>query len=305
MFVVFSFLCILPNLGITVINKFNTNKHNEFIVSFIKGVYYILLSFLFVCLMGNVEHLFDAFKTPQTSIFIIANGLTMGISWALYFAAFARSPMGLFTITNLSSSVLMSSAFSFVLSMDIVTNGRNPLNMSLYLLAICLLVGLQIAIALNKESKENGSRIWIIFSLLNGLVGAINNLIFMNKFLAPAGILEDCILFYQAIGVTVVSIIISSMIKKVYELKTFNGKEHIFLAISSLLELLYYFLYAKAINSPGANHAIVSIIASAGLFLLVEVAEIVFFKKRPKKYHLILLLVFVSAMVLECLAGII
>lgn len=304
MYALFAVLSLIPYLGLTVTNKFVTNKMNEFVVATIKGIFYCLSCFILVCCMGHVATMGNVWQSPRTASLLIVNCLINGIGWVGYFFALKRSPLGLFNSTYLISKVLLCNTAGIIFNASIVTNGIKPLNVTIYVIALAALLGSLIATCFSKEAKEYGSRWWILVICVCNLSSPILQIL-MIKELPTNVIYEDVLLFYQSIFVIIANYIAVLVTKKSGDFKLASFKDIIILFISGALEVGFYYLFYRSLNAEGSNIAIANIIANCGLFVLVEIYEMIRKKTKVDVFHLGLFITLLVSMILMCLAGIV
>lgn len=301
-YLIYAFLSLIPFLGLTLTNKLATNNHDGYVFASVKTLFYIPFCFILVCILGHVTTIFNIFHYPVAATLLFVSSALTGVLWVSYLWAIKKSPFSLFNSTNLTTRIFFVNVANAIVSLSTVTNGLKGLNIVFYFLGIAILLGIIIWTFLTPEAKEKGDLKWVVVLVLFGIANAISVFI-VNLTLTPDIIESDVVVFYQSFGAAIASFLASFIAKKTHEFKTFKPKELLVIAISALSETGFYYLFYCSINAPNAIPAISNIVAYIGLFLLVELFEIIVSKKKPSLFHGTLLILFSLALIFTCLAG--
>ncbi len=298
-YVVFSFLALLASVGNTIFNRLGSNHASALTNATVKS-FFIVIACFFICLgLGHLPRLYSLSLVDY--IWLMVVGILTAIDWIFYFLAIKKTNLETFS-NFVSAGVLFLSNTLFMIFIFMgVTNGGKPLNVTLYVIGLILLLVALIFVVLNKKINPEAKRLWVIYAVISCLAFAFLLLIVKVKL---SHIESDVISFHQ-ISICFVVMAVSSIItKNIKELKMIRPIDHIYIFIGAVFNSLLNIFRYQAFSYTNCIPAIVNVIIGLD-FIIVSFATVLFYKAHNKVQLLIAISLIFSGMVLNLLAGLI
>ena len=298
-YILFAFLGLLASSGNTIFNRLGSNHASALINATIKSFYIVIASFLISLVLGHVNVLYSL--ELEQWIWIIVIGLLTSIDWFFYFLAIKKSHLEAFAPFCAAGILFVSNLLFSIFTFSLVTNGAKPLNVALYFLGLAFLLGSLIYIVLNKKINVGGKITWVIYGAITVTSLAFVSLIVKLKL---SSVPSDVISFHQMTLVFLIMLVASISTKTIKEIVVIRPLDQLYIFLGAICNALMIISRYQAFSYANSIPAIVNVIIGLD-FIIVSISTILFFKEKNKLQLLVIILLVVSGMVLNVLAGLI
>ncbi len=271
--VLLGLLAALSTSLTTIFSKVGLKGVNSNFATFFRTVIVILFS-LVLCLIDGSLHTISSF-TWQNYVYLLASGLSTGLSWLCYFKALKLADVSKVAPIDKCSFIPTSILF-LIFFFDTTTNNGDVKTIIALSCSMALMLSGTLLMVISKGKGQSQSKTWIIFAVLSALFASLVSL-FVK--LGLKNINSNVGTLFRTIVVCAFSFGIV-LVKKDYKgAKDTSPKSWIFLVLSGLATGVAWLAEYGAYNIEGSNAIAINSMGKLSI-LMTMLFSFIFLKEK-------------------------
>lgn len=283
------FMAVLSALfaGLTsILAKCGIRKTDSDVATALRTIVVLVFSFVMVLIVGSAGSITDI--APRSLLFLILSGLATGASWICYFKALSMGDVNKVVPIDKSSTILT------VLLAILLFQETNHLPVKLIGTAL-LAIGVFLMIERKNGGNKEIRRAWLPYAIGSAVFAALTSVLAK---IGISGVESNLGTAIRTCVVLVMAWLIVAMKGKLPKVRSVDGRELMFIALSGIATGASWLCYYYAIG-----HGIVSVVVPIDkMSILVSVGfSFVVFKEKLSKRAMLGLMLMLSGTLMMAL----
>lgn len=290
-YILLALLSALSTSLVTISIKIGTKNVSSSLLTFIRTFFVLIFSFIMVIITNDLSS-FKSFDIYNWS-FLIASGLSTGLSWVFYNAAIKYGDVNKVVPIDKSSFILTSILFLIFFFSDTTKNGDVGTIIVLFISIILMGVGTFLMIDKKENDNKNKekNKFWLVYAILSMVFASLTSLFIK---LGLSNVSTGGATFIRTSVVLIFSFLIVCFKKDIKEVKKIDIKSWVFIILSSLFTFVAWFSEYEAYNIINSSPVVINSISKLSILFTMLFSFIILKEKFKLKSIIGLILIVIS-----------
>lgn len=290
-YILLALLSALSTSLVTISIKIGTKNVSSSLLTFIRTFFVLIFSFIMVIITNDLSS-FKSFDIYNWS-FLIASGLSTGLSWVFYNAAIKYGDVNKVVPIDKSSFILTSVLFLIFFFSDTTKNGDVGTIIVLFISIILMGVGTLLMIDKKENDNKNKekNKFWLVYALLSMVFASLTSLFIK---LGLSNVSTGGATFIRTSVVLIFSFLIVCFKKDIKQVKKIDIKSWVFIILSSLFTFVAWFSEYEAYNIINSSPIVINSISKLSILFTMLFSFIILKEKFKLKSIIGLILIVIS-----------
>lgn len=290
-YILLALLSALSTSLVTISIKIGTKNVSSSLLTFIRTFFVLIFSFIMVIITNDLSS-FKSFDIYNWS-FLIASGLSTGLSWVFYNAAIKYGDVNKVVPIDKSSFILTSILFLIFFFSDTTKNGDVGTIIVLFISIILMGVGTLLMIDKKENDNKNKekNKFWLVYALLSMVFASLTSLFIK---LGLSNVSTGGATFIRTSVVLIFSFLIVCFKKDIKQVKKIDIKSWVFIILSSLFTFVAWFSEYEAYNIINSSPIVINSISKLSILFTMLFSFIILKEKFKLKSIIGLILIVIS-----------
>ena len=290
-YILLALLSALSTSLVTISIKIGTKNVSSSLLTFIRTFFVLIFSFIMVIITNDLSS-FKSFDIYNWS-FLIASGLSTGLSWVFYNAAIKYGDVNKVVPIDKSSFILTSILFLIFFFSDTTKNGDVGTIIVFFISIILMGVGTLLMIDKKENDNKNKekNKFWLVYALLSMVFASLTSLFIK---LGLSNVSTGGATFIRTSVVLIFSFLIVCFKKDIKDIKKIDIKSWVFIILSSLFTFVAWFTEYEAYNIMNSSPIVINSISKLSILFTMLFSFIILKEKFKLKSIIGLILIVIS-----------
>ncbi len=257
----------------TIFSKIGLKGVNSNFATFFRTLIVIIFSLILCLIDGSLFTIVNF--TVENYLFLLASGLSTGLSWLCYFKALKMASINQVAPIDKCSFILTSILF-LIFFFDSTTKNGDIVTIIALISSMILMLSGTLLMVINKEKGESNNKLWIVFATLSAVFAS---LVALFAKIGLKDISSNVGTLFRTIIVCLFSLAIVLFKKDYRGIKEISLKSWIFLILSGIATGLAWLSEYAAYNVKDSNAVAINSIIKLSI-LLTMLFSFIFLKEK-------------------------